>query len=315
MPISRWLLEGRLEGGIRQTSYLVQEYGDGLWLHSRNQNRTTGRIEGDLATTLTRDFDVRMGSIKSLSHAFRPSLGYSYIPSVNQDTLPDIDVVDRLDPRNWITYSLNNHFNVREGAEAGSRYLGYFRVNQTWDIREDRRTVQGPADRQRPFSDVLFELDIRPLERLRLNFESSLSSYGQGVTYYKILSSYTADRGRNLFVDFNYQRDPEASRPFFYIDRPTVSERRLTLAFLQPLTRTILVQGDHTEIWRTEEGRGIREVSQGARLIYQPTCWAVELQASKSNDDNRVAIVFSLTGIGDLLGVGLDGSRVRYDLL
>jgi LPS-assembly protein len=327
MPIPRGVLEGRLTGGLRQTSYLVQEYGGADWPHRRNQNRTLGSFEGDLATTLTRAFAVDLGAITSIDHAFRPTLNYNYLPSVNQDNLPNIDGVDRLDPRNWLTYGLSNHFNAREsrgGAAAVSRYFGYFRVSQTWDISEDRRTLQDQADRQRPLSDVLFELDIRPLERLRLNYESALSSYGQGFTYYKILTSYADARGYNLFVDFNYQRDREASRPFFYriddIDHPRVSERWLTLSLMAPLTRTILLQGDHTEIWRTEEAgdgqaRRIREKSQSARLLYHPTCWAVELQLSRDAEDRRMAIVFSLTGIGDLLGIGMNGSRVRYDLL
>jgi LPS-assembly protein len=318
LPVSPWLVEGRLTGGIRHTSYLVQEYGDAFWLEERYQNRTLGTLEGDLATVMARDFTVSRKSGRSINHAFRPALNYNYLPSADQDHLPLIDGVDRLEPRNWLTYGLTNHFNLREGlGEVGgeSRYLGYFRVSQTWDLSEDRRNLQDPTDQQRPLSDVLFELDLRPLERMRFNYESALSSYGQGFTYYKILSSYSDRRGHHLYVDYNYLKDAQATRPFFFNDQPTISEQRLTVGLEAPLTRTILLQGAHTEIWRTEGGREIRDLNQSARLLYHPTCWAVALQASRDREDTRIALVFSLTGIGDLLGIGLEGSSISYDLL
>jgi LPS-assembly protein len=321
LPIPRGVLEGRLAAGFRQTSWLVREHGGDEWPHDRTQHRTMGSFQGEVGTTLTRDFELELGAIRTLNHAVRPVINYQYIQEVDQPLAERrIDGVDEIDPREWLTYGVNNHFNVREAASGGglaSRYFGYFRVNQTYDFRENRRALgeqADPADRQRPLSDVLFELDVRPLSGLRLNYETALSVYGQGVPFYKILSAY-GDGRHNLFVDYTYQRNPGAVRPFFYNALPTESERKLTLALLSQLSETIVLQGDHTEIWRAEGARRLRDINQSIRLLYQPTCWAVALSFEKTPDDRRIAILFSLTGIGDLLGIALgENNYLRYSL-
>jgi LPS-assembly protein len=324
LPIPRGVLEGHLTGGVRETAYLVQAYGDSAWNRDAFQSRTIEDLEAEIATTFFRDFSMDAGAIKSLIHTVRPTLIYNYIPSKEQTSLPLIDGVDRIAPQNWLTYQLNNHFDVGESLAEGAlakRYLGYFRVSQAYDIREDRRRLTGAADRQRQFSDVLVELDIHPLPNLRLNYETAASVYGQGITYYKLFSSYAGAHKTTGFFDFNYRRDPSATPPFFYMSVPTESEQKLTLGLMTRLTRTISVQGNLTQVWRTEIGedglsRDVKDLEEAVRILYNPGCWAVEFMASKTPDDRRFAVVFSLTGIGDLLGVGLfEDSFLRYQFL
>jgi LPS-assembly protein len=320
LAIPRGPLEGHLTGGIRQTSYLVETHGDAVWGHERSQHRTVEDFEAEIATTFFRDFGMEVGEGKTFTHTVRPTLIYNYIPSVDQTTLQDLEIddVDQIAPQNWLTYRLNNHFDLGEGLATGAlvkRYLGYFRVSQTYDIREDRRLLTSGEDRQRQFSDVLVDLDVYPLPNLRLNYETAISVYGQGATYYKIFSSYADAFGNAAFVDFNYQRDPSATRPFFYSEEATESEQKLTLGLLAHVSQALSVQGDLTQVWRTEAARDVDHLEESVRVLYRPSCWALELSASKTPDDKRIALVFSLTGIGELLGLGLRETGLQYEVL
>ncbi|MEJ2032219.1 MAG: LPS assembly protein LptD [Deltaproteobacteria bacterium] len=315
--IPRGILEGHLIGGVRQTSYLVQTYGNADWNNERTQSRTLEDFEGEVATTIFRDFKMDLGKVKSLTHTFRPALIYNYLPSVSQQSLPFVDDVDRIEPRNWVAYRFDNYFDLGTGEREAlaKRYLGYFRVSQTYDIREERRALISAQDQRHPLSDVLLELDTYPLPRLRLNSETAISVYGQGIPYFKVLSSYSDTNGNSLFVNYSYQRDPSATRPYFYIDHPTESEQKLALGLLTHLTNTISFQGSMTKVWRTEAGQDVDDLDQSVHILYHPSCWGLELNASRTSDDKRIALVFSLTGIGDLLGVGLQETGLQYEVL
>lgn len=318
LPISRGILEGHLTGGLRQTSYLIHNYGDAAWPNAQIQNRTIEDFEGEVGTTFYRDFGLDLGDVKSLTHTIRPSLIYNYIPSVAQGDLPVIDSVDRIEPKNWLTYQLDNQFDLGQTLPGGRlvrRYLGYLRVSQTYDIGEARRLLTSAEDQRHPFSDVLLELDSTPLPRLRLSSQTAISVYGQGITYYQVLSSYSDPAGNSVFVNFNYQRDPQATRPFFYITQPTEPQKNLSLGVTAHLTNSFSFQGNLTQVWYTTEGRNLDDLDESLRLLYHPSCWALALEASKTTDDQRVALVFSLTGIGNLLGLGLQETGLQYELL
>ena len=47
-------------------------------------------------------------------------------------------------------------------------------------------------------------------------------------------------------------------------------------------------------------------VESRARLIYQPACWMMELETSRTVDDHRVMLIFSLDGVGRALRFGRD---------
>jgi hypothetical protein len=47
-------------------------------------------------------------------------------------------------------------------------------------------------------------------------------------------------------------------------------------------------------------------VESRVRLIYQPACWMMEVEASRTPDDQRVMVIFSLDGVGRFARLGKD---------
>ncbi|MDA8165446.1 MAG: LPS assembly protein LptD [Desulfobacteraceae bacterium] len=333
LSMPRGVIESHLTGGVRETSYLVQTYGDAPWTNERTQNRTLEDFEAEVATTFFRDFGMeRLGSGRTLTHTIRPVVTYNYIPSVDQSSLPYIDGVDRIQAQNWLTYGFDNFFNLGgeksqagEGGESPFKdylgngslsggYLGYVKLSQTYDIGEARRTVVLDSEGEpRPLSDVLLQTDVSPLPYLRLNYESAFSVYGQGIPHYKVLLSYggMSDYNDNVykgyknefFTEFDYNRDPAATAPYFFINHETQSQQNLTFGLLSQLTDTLTLESDVSKVWGNASA--IEDLDESVRFIYHPTCWAVQFVASKTEEDRWFGIIFSLTGIGNLPGLGL----------
>lgn len=304
VPFGR-LIEGAVTGGLRQTFYQVEIYGDtgGQWPHDEGQSRTVWDIRAGLAMPVARDFSLRLGSIEELTHLFRPNVTYEFVPSVEQDDLPHFDAIDRIERKNRLTYGLDNYFKVRgkrAGGAASRRFFGYAKVSQTYDIREERRTLYGPTDKQRPFSDFLFEFEMFPIAPLKVRYETALSVYGKGVTHYDLLTRFANDRGDSLSMDYRYKRHPDVEEPYFYTDAVDDSLHTINFAMKKILSDRLSVRGDLSRSFASDN-----TVDASLHLIYQPGCWGVELLASRTPDDNRLALIFSLTGFGKVLDFGL----------
>lgn len=272
--------EGKTTVGVRETLYQVEVHGDPTkhsWAYDHFQNRESWDLQTNVATLFMRDFDLKIGSMEWLEHTVRPNVIYNYVPSVDQSQLPSL----RITPQNKITYELNNYFEIGGSSDDGgsySRNLGHFKVSQSYDIREDRRELSGSLDKQRVLSDVNFDLLAYPLEHLETKYTTSWNVYGEGISKYELRTKYSSDRGDNLSLNYRYQRD---------------SAHDLKGDFLAKLTNMVSLRGSLTEDFGND-----RTVESSLGLIYKPYCWMMEVEASKTTDDKRIMVIFSLDGIG-----------------
>lgn len=315
--IPRGYFEGTVSGGVRETMYLVETNGDpalSSWTHSDMQNRTIQYYDINIASPWLRDFDFHLGNINTLTHTLRPQLLYGYTPGVDQDTLPSIDGIDRIGARNKITYAWNNYFKVAETVnESGSRQrsLGQFNLQQTYNILEANRTLTSVDDKNRPYSDILLESELSPRPGLNLSYDSAWSIYGQGNTYYQILTGYGNRRRNRLTASYTFLKNPAVRKPFFYSGTTPNSERKLTATLESKLTDTISLSGTIDQ--RRQAGNN--RIDQSLQFTYQPACWGAKLLLSHSDDDQRIALMFSLTGIGEFAGFGFaDEGGMNYEL-
>lgn len=280
-------LETTATVGLRQTTYQVENngaYQDDLG--SGTLNRTLS--EGSLATStiLMRDFDMKGAHLKKMTHMIRPGLTYSYVPAASQDDLPALDGVDRISPENLITYDIRNDFDVL-GDNGSFWKLGYARLSQAYDIHEVRRDAEINKPR-RTFTDVTFQSGVQPVPRLTLAYKTNIDIYGDGATNYETGVSYDTLRGDWLRFAHRYDAAEIINQLNFDLSVRLASTLR---------TQAIVNHSLET-----------RDTSEASlRLLYEPACWGLALQATTTPDDAyRFSMLFSLEGIGKVMGFSQD---------
>ncbi len=294
-------IEGTISTGIRETMYRVEVFGDSSvhnWSNDKSQFRRVWDFEMDLATTLARDFSINLGSVRRFNHKFRPRFVYSYMTSTDQDDLPYLDALDRIELQNWLTYGIDNYFRVGglRGDDNYDRNFGYFKVSQAYSIQEARRSSDGVGDNRRPFSNILFELEFYPLERLKIAYETAWSVHGKGVTFYNFETEYSGREGRRLSIDYRYNRVPWVDEPYFFTDDSAESMHELNMEIEAALTKLFSVKGDLAHSFSND-----RLVEASVHVIYHPACWSMEVLAAKTPDDFRIGMIFSLAGLGKVM--------------
>ncbi len=284
-------VEGRVEGGLRQTIYQVEENGvmDTPWENSRYQERTLWSGTLRLASLFYRNFSWRDNGFHRFSHLIRPSFGYDFLSRDDQSNLPEFDQLDRLERKNKLQLALHQYFSISSTDPDGNfsrRDLGFFKISTDYDLHEARRDMLGEADVRRPFTDILFDLDLRPLEKLRVRYKTSLNVYGEGVPKYELRTRYSGNGGDMIAVDYRYVRGAAHELDL------SVGVNFLDDYYLKVSTKRSLITD--------------RTIKEKLRFLYHPSCWAVEVNLTRTEDYEMVMVLFSLDGIGKVFEWGTE---------
>ncbi len=326
LPRSGGWTEGRATVGVRQTMYQVSAHGDHQWEHDRYQDRTAFDFEANLATTLVRDFDLPTGrrhrqadvdgavGSSGLEHMVRPNLIYTYNSRSSESRLPDLDSVDNLERKNWLTYELNNYFELfgyrsaagqdDEHGGAGdywSRSLAFFKVMQTYDIDETRRDDLAADERSRELSDLRFDLRFTPVRALNLRYQTNLSMYGEGVNRHELQGTLSSAGGFRLAINYRNLKYSAMREPYFHTTAGDRSED-IQASFQAPVGESLTFRGLLKQSLIDDH---IAEASFG--LTYQPHCWAVDIEVRRHVEEKRVMVIFSLDTIGEALNMRKKG--------
>jgi LPS-assembly protein len=303
LPLSPYL-EASAWAGLRETLYLTDsnELPSPVdWSGKRDQNRTMYDLKITAATTLLRDYTTGwklLGGNRSspavFRHMFRPELEYTYTPSINQDDLPQYDATDRIPAVNWLRYKLNNYFKLSRNVNgtSSSRASGYFKIEQSYNRQEDRH----------PFSDLLFKFNHSSFNSLFLHFETALSMYGQGVTYYDINTTYNHRQKHKLGVRYRYLKHANIVAPYFFAEPGGDGAHQLNGSIASELTKTLAAEFHMEHSFTTNQ-----LIDAALHLNYHPSCWALELVANVTPDDRSLMAIVSLEGIGGALKLGIPG--------
>ena len=281
LPLGEYL-EATAELGLRDTSYLIQEYGDADWQGSNSENRFLVDFQTEVGTTLVRDFNTSLGDVYAWSHTFRPFVNYHYIPDVDQDDLPQFDQVDMIDDSNLITYGIDNWFKIfgsRNNAEYERDY-GYIKINQGYDLRSEVSDT--------PLTPVNIKIGYWPLNDFWLVYRTDIDVYGEGVTNYSFEGSYRNSRGDAVSADYRYDE---------FSNTNSVSANA-KVHLIYNLLATYYVERSIEYSTTIEEN---------IALIYKPSCWSVELSSNYTPGNQKIMLVFRLANIGNPLGVDLPG--------
>jgi len=313
LPRGGWL-EGRLSGGARETAYQLESYGDSSWDKDSFQDRQAYDFTGNIATILQRDF--ALGNSGWLEHLVRPNLLYEYLtrtqelPSFTEDSTLDntpgyFDSVDRLERKNWLTWQLNNYFTlggVNKKGDSWTRNLGLVKILQTYDLRQENPESSGlPAEGKRyDWSDLRFETAVSPRPDWTIGYQTNVSMYGKGVTRYELFNQYSLAGGQTFALNYRYLKDSAMLAPYFYTELGESAHDLIGSVGMR------LSEALTASAYLVKSFSDRHTVESRARLIYKPACWMVEMEISKTVDDHRLMVIFSLDGVGRALRFGRD---------
>ncbi len=272
LPISPYL-ESRAEIGIRDTYYIVQEYGEAEWLEDDSQNRFLYDIHAEVGSTLIRTFALSGKSMTGLSHEVRPYVEYDFIPDVDQDDLPRFDAVDRVGEQNQLTYGIDNFFNALSGDNSERDY-GWFKIKQSYSFLSERSDD--------PFSDINVELKWIPLRLLQLLYRTDIDVYDTGFVKHDLETSFRNSRGDLFELDYYFKDNGDAN------DTEQINAALEAGIFSSWRTRISI---EHS---LANDETNIANVS----LLYQALCWSVELGSQYTPEETSFMLLFNLANLG-----------------
>ncbi|HDL98850.1 MAG TPA: LPS-assembly protein LptD [Desulfobacteraceae bacterium] len=281
LPLGDYL-ESTATVGVRDTAYLIHEYGNGNRNGSDTENRFLVDLKVGVGTTMIRDFNVHLGNVSSWSHTLRPYVNYHYIPDVDQTSLPRFDNVDNIAGQSLITYGLDNFFKIsgRENNRDYQRRYAYVKIRQSYDLRSQQSDA--------PLTPLYMEIGYWPQRELRIIYKTDVDMYGEGVIYHSLEAGYRNSRGDTLSTDYLYRKAENINS--------------INLSAKVHLFYNLLAG---YSIERSIEDS--KTVEENIALIYQPSCWSVELSSNYTPGNQKIMLMFTLANIGNPLGIDLPG--------
>ncbi|MGE4559693.1 MAG: LPS-assembly protein LptD [Desulfobulbus sp.] len=282
IPLTPYI-ESFVSGGVRDTSYIIQDNGASEWQDTDSRNRFLYNLNTEIGTTLMRDFSVSLGEVDNISHTIRPYVAYGYTEIPEEKTLPLFDLVDELEEENTVYLGVNNFFSIsgEHNGRAFDRDYAYFKIKQGYDLRD--------AESDTPLTPIEAETGWYPVERMRIKYTTKFDVYGDGAFYHSIDSDYASSRGDMFSLDYRYN------------ELTDVNSVKGSLWYYLPYN---LAAGYSLE--RTIEDNDT--VEETVRLRYIQPCWSVELSSHNESGDQSFMLVFRLANIGNSFGFGLGGN-------
>jgi LPS-assembly protein len=281
IPLNEYL-ETTLTGGIRNTSYIVQDNGASAWEDSDSENRFLSHLNGEIGTTLLRDFAVSFDDVNSLGHTLRPFVSYVNTSIPDQKSLPQFDEIDNLEEENAVYLGINNFFAIageHKGREFERDYA-FLKAKQGYDLRTEMSDT--------PLTPIIVETGFYPLPQMRLKYTTNIDVYGDGAFLHSIDSDYYSDKGDSFSLDYRYD------------ERTDVNSVRGSFWYLLPYNFAIGYGLERA----IEQSETIEEI---ARLRYNQPCWSVEFSSYSTPGDQTYMLTFRLANIGSQLGFDLPG--------
>lgn len=249
----------------------------------------------NLESRLTRKYGMDESSGSSLIHNLEPGIGFSFIPDQDQDSLPDFDGRDVIKKRKNITWSLTNIF---IGAEKDAHEQAITRFNRMCRLHFEQGYDINKAEEknQRPFTPLLTELDFTPFPNLVLESDAEWSVYDYDFVSHNIKIVTKTDSGHSALLEYrNTEKNAENAETGLKYETGIESVKTgLEIAMTSQIKAYGLFEKDILNGKTIETLTGLR---------YTKQCWATDINYSDKQNEERITLLFSLSGLGDF-GVG-----------
>ncbi len=274
VPVGPYL-ESRAELGGRGTLYSVDTFGDGVFEGDDNPTRFLFTFNTDIATSLIRDYSFKQEGSSYLRHSVRPFVEYTYISDDDQDDLPNLDSVDRIEEVSAITYGIDSFLNLLGMNEQRIRQYGFLRVNQSYDLLSDSETDFTPID---------LKIGWTPLKKLWFVYKADIPVEGENTSTHGFEGYFSNSRGDIFAAEYRYNEEEDLEQINGYIKSRILPKIEAELKI-------------EYSIAEEETNEGI------ATLTYLAQCWSVQLKGKYTPTDERIMLVFNLANIGTPLSI------------
>jgi len=266
--------------GIRQTIWSTNEFTDINGSSDNIRTRQIYDIGAQLSTEIIKIFNPNNQFVDKIKHEIIPKLEYAFIPNIIQNDLPSFDDLDRIEEQNSLTWSLTSNFTSKKsrispkGKEITDyRSIAYIKLYQSYDIKKER------DDETRPFSDITLDTEFFPNNFIALDMDLSWSPYDSHFKTLNIGNTIMDKRGDSLSTGYRY--DSSISESLY---------SRIDVRLTDALTAYYSIEKNLLEKETVETQAG---------FAINKSCWALNLYFSKSSDEQSIAFLINLNGIGE----------------
>lgn len=242
----------------------------------------------------------------AVRHAIQPRVRYRNIPLRDQSDNPRYDDGDRILPRNELTYSVTNVITrkrervvaqapQKEGDKpvpsVANDYLDVFRFNleQSYDIREARRTDERDEHARRPYGDVIGEMEVRFDERVSFVTRSYWSPYQDEFTQHDAGVWLTVPQWGHLYTGYGYRRPLDEYKRQREHEVKTIKMSG-DLKLFGPFSANFDYSYDYNRN---------QDVERGVQLVYNHQCFQLMGIFRKDGFEEHYGVRFVLIGLGD----------------
>ncbi|HEX2767906.1 MAG TPA: LPS assembly protein LptD [Geobacteraceae bacterium] len=272
-------------GGYRQRLYNAYSASEG---EPGNGYHGIGLADAGatVTTSFARIYDTDWGTLSRIRHAIVPEVGYNYVQSNGQGTLPFFDFNDRVLGQSMTTWAITNYLTgkFRQGdAPPVYRDLLYLRLSQGYQISGARRDLLTLVpDVEQRLTDIRIEANFTPLKGLSLFTDSRYNTYE--TRFSTAMAGLELVDGKENTARFSYH---------FSRDRVEYLMGKFEVTLLKPFVFKYLSR------YSIDKG-GFLELSPAVE--YKQQCWSVELSYHNRpvEGDKAFFINFTMAGIGPL---------------
>lgn len=248
-------------------------------------SRSIYNVGVNLGSRLSKTYNTDFSGARDLLHNIEPSIGFSYIPDKNQEVLPDFDGRDIIQKSKNITWSLTN---TLIGADKDIAEEGVTRFNRMCRLYFEQSYDINKAEEknQQPFTPLLTELSITPYPNLLLEADSEWSVYDCDFVSHNIKMIIKSDSGHAALLEYrNTDKDADESKTGI-----ESFKSGLELAMTSQIKAYGLFEKDILNGKTIETVTGLR---------YSKQCWATDINYADKENEERITLLFSLSGLGD----------------
>jgi LPS-assembly protein len=265
------------------------------------RHRTLAESGAEVSARVGRAF--QWGS-QRLFHIIQPGLEYQWIQKVEGEPFPvEMDGLDVLERRNWLTYSLRTSlWGANTATGAPGRLLGEIRVVQSLALDQDVQAFPGP----RLFSDVRLSILLNPRPYLSCKLDVQVDPQDPALRWLEGDVSVW-DRKKNYGLSLGYiEHDAYEVSPLTRVELVDVYDQDFLFPGIGDTVRAGVTARPFpwlTAVWNTlfllnESGKVENHVS--IEYLSQCKCWSVILRLRQTvrPDDFGFSVQVRLDGLG-----------------
>lgn len=249
-------------------------------------HRTIYNLGINAGSRLRRIYSPEFVDNMDIIHNLEPNIGFYYVPDKDQEVLPDFDGRDIIEKQQNITWSLTN---TLIGSDKNDHEQGVTRFSRLCRLYFEQGYDVNKAEEknQKPFTPIKTELSLSPYPNFVLEADAKWSVYDYDFVSHNIKMIIKNDIGHAGMVEYrNTRKDLEAQAT-------GIESFKTGLEFA--LTSYLKTYGSFEK--DILNGKTIETVT-GIRYFTQ--CWATDINYADKGNEEKISILFSLTGLGDL---------------